>query len=71
MIKKYKIKKTLVIGAFDDKGDQQDIVIVPHPDFWLESDGTTIWLCQKSESSTLGQAIEVFLEKDLIEEKKD
>jgi len=70
-VKKYKIKKTIVLGIFDDRGDQQDIIVNPHPDTWLESDGTTIWFCQKSESATMGQAIEVFLEKDLIEEKKD
>jgi len=71
MIKKYKVKKTIVLGIFDARGDQEDIVINPHPDVWLESDGTTIWFCQKSESATIGQAIEVFLKNELIEEKKE
>jgi hypothetical protein len=71
-MKRYRVKDVLIFG-FDDGRYQSDAYVEPGDE--LETDGSTIWVTwvkgdqrQRAESITMAYAINIFLEKGLIEE---
>ena len=72
-MKKYKLLKTIVLGfiSTEGHGEQYDALIDPKEGTYLECDGSTIWLTTakgRYESTTTGNAPEVWTEDGLLEE---
>lgn len=70
-IKKYAIKsKHGIYVPFDgvDGVDRADCIINDCPETWLESDGHTIWVCQRRESISTANLIDMLLASGEIEE---
>lgn len=70
-VKKYKVLQPVMVSFLTARNQIDEMLHPDDGDFWLESDGHTIWALNSSnrlETITMANAINIWLEQGKIEE---